>query len=142
MKGTLFGSWDFLRYLRKIHIQYSVRRPETSQNAKDLILRLTAESVRRRHPQLEVTWEMLDFDAPATVESTLVNGVRHKQLIEGYSSAQRREIVDKWRFTANLEPWEEVRAPKRPASMPAAAAPDDQQQQQQQQQHQQQQQQQ
>ncbi|KAL8275350.1 hypothetical protein Esti_000799 [Eimeria stiedai] len=122
MKGTLFGSWDFLRYLQKIHIRYSTRRPETSQNAKSLILRLTGASVRRKHPQLEVTWELLDYDAPAAVEVTLLDGNKHKQLIEGYSSAQRREIVDKWRFSASLEPWEEVQAPRKPAAAGAAAA--------------------
>lgn len=114
MKGSLFGNWDFLRYLRKIHITYSTRRPETSQNAKDLILRLTSQRVQQRHPQLKVTWEMLDYDAPAVVEAELLTGFKHRQLIEGYSSAQRREIIDKWRFSANLEPWEEVLAPKPP----------------------------
>ncbi|OEH80306.1 hypothetical protein cyc_08287 [Cyclospora cayetanensis] len=64
---------------------------------------------------------MLDYDAPATVEATLVNGRKHKQLLEGFSSAQRREIVDKWRFKANLEPWEEVLAPKLPEGQAPAS---------------------
>lgn len=98
---------------------------------RDLILRLTSASVARKYPQLEISWEMLDADVPAFVEATLVDGRTHKwvgrqsrfaplatnafteerpthrgvrlrQLLRGFSSAQKREIVDKWRFAGEL----------------------------------------
>ncbi|CDJ38955.1 hypothetical protein, conserved [Eimeria tenella] len=88
---------------------------------RDLILRLCSTKVQQKYPQLKVSWELLDYDAAASVEVTLVNGQTHKQLLEGYSSAQRREIIDKWRFSASLEPWEEVLAPTPPATAAATA---------------------
>ena len=45
---------------------------------RDLILYLTARRIQKAHPQLHVSWEILDFDAPATVEATLLNGYVHR----------------------------------------------------------------
>ncbi|PHJ20525.1 hypothetical protein CSUI_005637 [Cystoisospora suis] len=79
---------------------------------RQLIMRVTSESTRKKFPHLRATWEMLAYDAPATIEVEFMDGRRLRRIIDGYTKAERKEIIDKWRFTASMEPWPEVLAPE------------------------------
>ncbi|EPR59984.1 hypothetical protein TGPRC2_207020 [Toxoplasma gondii TgCatPRC2] len=111
MRNAIFPRIDFLRYLKKIHVSYCPTRPKT-EIAKQLIMRVTSESVKKKFPHLQASWEMLAYDAPATVEVELLDGRRVRRIIDGYSKAEKKKIVDDWRFTANMEPWPEVLGPQ------------------------------
>nr|CEL69592.1 TPA: hypothetical protein BN1204_052955 [Neospora caninum Liverpool] len=111
MRNAIFPRVDFLRYLKKIHVSYCPTRPKT-EIAKQLIMRVTSESVKKKFPHLQASWEMLAYDAPATVEVELLDGRRVRRIIDGYSKAEKKKIIDDWRFTANMEPWPEVLSPE------------------------------
>ncbi|GIX64840.1 tRNA-specific adenosine deaminase-like protein 3 [Babesia caballi] len=88
-----------------------------------LVVYATGEKLKLRFPQLYVTWEILDYDAPAALRVEFLNGAkkRYAQLavairwfsyiIEGYSKPEREKLVAEWQFNAKLEPWPETLAP-------------------------------
>ena len=43
-----------------------------------LLLQLSGEKIKKKYPQLTVSYDILDYDAAAVVEATLINGQTHK----------------------------------------------------------------
>eukprot|EP00920_Eleutheroschizon_duboscqi_P023747 GHVT01059126.1.p1 GENE.GHVT01059126.1~~GHVT01059126.1.p1 ORF type:complete len:110 (+),score=4.96 GHVT01059126.1:443-772(+) len=77
MKYRLFPSLDFLAYLKRIHVAYHAGRDKTDV-AKQLILKITSEKVQQKYPQLQVSWELLSYDAPATIDAEFRDGRKYR----------------------------------------------------------------
>merc|ERR1740121_3282625 len=73
MKYSLFPRLDFLSHLRRVHVAYHPHRQQT-EVAKRLIMRVTSEAAQRMFPQLEASWELLAYDAPATIDVEFADG--------------------------------------------------------------------
>merc|ERR1712137_1326949 len=67
MKYNLFPRLDFLAYLKRIHVAYHPGR-ERTEVARNLIMHMTSEPSKKKFPQLQATWELLGYDAPATID--------------------------------------------------------------------------
>lgn len=104
----------FLGGIERLHIAYSKCRLETADVARRLVVYVTGESIKLKYPRLRVSWEILDYDAPANIEVDFIGGGSGRYLIEGFSERQRQQIIDDWQFTAKLEPWPETLAPQPP----------------------------
>ncbi|EDO05795.1 uncharacterized protein BBOV_IV001980 [Babesia bovis T2Bo] len=108
---SLVPPLHILGALRRLHISYSNKRLETADIARRLVVYTTGERLKLKFPQLYVTWEILDYDAPASMRVEFLNGKTGSYLIEGYSKREKERIVADWQFSANLEPWPETLAP-------------------------------
>lgn len=102
MKYNLFPKLDFLDYIKKLHVSYHPGR-ERTETARQLILHMTSEATKRKHPKLEATWELLGYDSPAIVDIELLNGHKKRFLAEHYSRGEMQAIIDKWQYTAHME---------------------------------------
>ena len=102
MKYKLFPRLDFLDQVKKIHIAYHPGR-ERTDSARQIILQVTSDSVKRKHPKLEATWELLGYDAPAVVDVELTNGHRKKFLADHYTRKEMQSIIDQWQYVAHME---------------------------------------
>ncbi len=58
MKYDLFPRLDFFSYLKKIHVSYHPGRAKT-EVARRLIMRMTSEATKKKHPRLKASWELL-----------------------------------------------------------------------------------
>ncbi|CAD2099722.1 conserved Plasmodium protein, unknown function [Plasmodium vinckei] len=85
MRYRLFPPLTFLSYLKKLHVYYSPARIEKADVAR--------------------------YENPPMIEVEYLNGEKEKINIEYFSDRQKKEIVDKWKYTASLEPLPEVLAP-------------------------------
>ncbi|CAE8637367.1 unnamed protein product [Polarella glacialis] len=92
MKYNLFPRLDFLAYLKRIHVAYHPGR-ERTEVARRLIMHMTSESAMRKFPNLKSSWELLGYDAPATVDVELVDGKKKRFLAEHYSQREMQETV-------------------------------------------------
>merc|ERR1712066_403269 len=97
MKYNLFPRLDFLAYLKSIHVAYHPGR-ERTEVARRLIMHMTSESSQRKFPQLKASWELLGYDAPATIDIEFVNGKQKRFLAEHYSQREMQDLVDAWQF--------------------------------------------
>ncbi|CAK9077392.1 unnamed protein product [Durusdinium trenchii] len=102
MKYTLFPPLDFLAYLKRIHVAYHPGRART-EVARQLIMHMTAEKTKKRFPNLEASFELLGYDAPATIDVEMVDGRKKRLLAEHYSTKEMQDIVDTWQFECHLE---------------------------------------
>ena len=102
MKYRLFPKLDFLDYVKRIHVQYHPGR-ERTETARQIILHMTSEATKKKHPKLEATWELLGYDAPAVIDLELINGNKKKFLAEHYSRREMQSIIDQWQYTAHME---------------------------------------
>merc|ERR1712085_199644 len=101
-KYTLFPKLDFFQYLKKIHVSYHPGRPKT-EVARRMIMHMTAESTKKKYPKLEATWELLAYDAPATIQVELADGKEKRFLCEHYSKYEMQQIIDEWQYASHLE---------------------------------------
>ncbi|CDU16914.1 conserved protein, unknown function [Plasmodium yoelii] len=111
MRYRLFPSLTFLSYLKKLHVYYSPARIEKADVARRLIIFASSQKIKQRYPLLTVTWELLAYDNPPMIEVEYLNGEKEKINIEYFSDRQKKEIIDKWKYTASLEAFPEVLAP-------------------------------
>jgi hypothetical protein len=102
MKYKLFPKLDFLDYVKRIHVSYFPGR-ERNETARQLILHMTSDSTKRKHPKLEATWELLGYDSPALIELELVNGRKQKFIADHYSRREMQSIIDQWQYTSHME---------------------------------------
>mmetsp|Transcript_44998 Transcript_44998/g.97744 ORF Transcript_44998/g.97744 Transcript_44998/m.97744 type:complete len:117 (-) Transcript_44998:129-479(-) len=102
MKYTLFPRLDFLAYLRRIHVAYHPGR-ERTEVARRLIMHMTSENSKKKFPQLNATWELLAYDAPATIDVEFEDGKKKRFLAEHYSRREMQDIVDHWQFDLHLK---------------------------------------
>ncbi|CAE7332472.1 unnamed protein product [Symbiodinium necroappetens] len=102
MKYKLFPTLDFLAYLKRIHVAYHPGR-ERTEVARRLILHMTAESTKKKFPNLQASWELLGYDAPAVVDVELVDGRKKRFLAEHYSRQEMQDIIDTWQYEAHLQ---------------------------------------
>mmetsp|Transcript_86000 Transcript_86000/g.191560 ORF Transcript_86000/g.191560 Transcript_86000/m.191560 type:complete len:142 (-) Transcript_86000:59-484(-) len=102
MKYTLFPRLDFLAYLKRIHVAYHPGR-ERTEVARRLIMHMTSQSSQKKFPQLQATWELLGYDAPATIDIEYINGNKKRFLAEHYSTREMQDVVDTWQFEAHLQ---------------------------------------
>mmetsp|Transcript_168 Transcript_168/g.394 ORF Transcript_168/g.394 Transcript_168/m.394 type:complete len:117 (-) Transcript_168:54-404(-) len=102
MKYKLFPPLDFLAYLKRIHVAYHPGR-ERTEVARRLVLHMTAEATKKKFPNLQASWELLGYDAPATVDVELVDGRKKRFLAEHYSRQEMQDIIDAWQFEAHLQ---------------------------------------
>ncbi|CAK9077394.1 unnamed protein product [Durusdinium trenchii] len=93
MKYTLFPPLDFLAYLKRIHVAYHPGRARTE----------VARKTKKRFPNLEASFELLGYDAPATIDVEMVDGRKKRLLAEHYSTKEMQDIVDTWQFECHLE---------------------------------------
>eukprot|EP00920_Eleutheroschizon_duboscqi_P023748 GHVT01059127.1.p1 GENE.GHVT01059127.1~~GHVT01059127.1.p1 ORF type:complete len:131 (+),score=17.12 GHVT01059127.1:443-835(+) len=110
MKYRLFPSLDFLAYLKRIHVAYHAGRDKTDV-AKQLILKITSEKVQQKYPQLQVSWELLSYDAPATIDAEFRDGRKYRRTISHFSKREQSRIVDVWKLNASLEAFPELLPP-------------------------------
>mmetsp|Transcript_15073 Transcript_15073/g.35402 ORF Transcript_15073/g.35402 Transcript_15073/m.35402 type:complete len:116 (+) Transcript_15073:119-466(+) len=101
MKYNLFPRLDFLAYLKKIHVAYHPGREKT-EVARRLIMQMTSEPTKRKFPKLQASWELLGYDAPATVDVEFMDGRKRRFMAEHYSQNEMQRIVDHWQFEAHL----------------------------------------
>jgi len=66
-------------------------------------MRMTSETTKKNHPKLEATWELLGYDAPATVQVEFMNGKEKRFLVEHYSRYEMQNVVDEWQYEAHME---------------------------------------
>lgn len=111
---SLIPPLHILGALKRLHIAYSNRRLDTADIARRLVIYATGENLKLKFPQLYVSWEILDYDSPATISVEFLNGKRRRYLIEGYSKPERERLVTEWQFISRLEPWPETLAPTLP----------------------------
>ena len=102
MKYNLFPKLDFLAYAKQIHVAYHPGRAK-SEVARRLVLQITSEKVKRKFPTLQTSWELLGYDAPATVDVTFADGQSRRFLADHWSKAEMQAVVDRWQFEAHLE---------------------------------------
>mmetsp|Transcript_73623 Transcript_73623/g.227357 ORF Transcript_73623/g.227357 Transcript_73623/m.227357 type:complete len:147 (-) Transcript_73623:166-606(-) len=102
MKYNLFPRLDFLAYLKSIHVAYHPGR-ERTEVARRLIMHMTSEPSKKKFPQLKATWELLGYDAPATIDVEFATGKKKRFLAEHYSRQEMQDIVDTWQFGAHLQ---------------------------------------
>eukprot|EP00928_Gymnodinium_smaydae_P087362 TRINITY_DN71632_c0_g1_i1.p1 TRINITY_DN71632_c0_g1~~TRINITY_DN71632_c0_g1_i1.p1 ORF type:complete len:204 (+),score=41.94 TRINITY_DN71632_c0_g1_i1:64-612(+) len=102
MKYTLFPRLDFLAYLKTIHVAYHPGRDRT-EVARQLIMHMTSDTSKKKFPQLTATWELLGYDAPATIDVEFVDGRKKRFLAEHYSRREMQDAVDTWQFEAHLK---------------------------------------
>uniref|UniRef100_A0A0G4IEG7 Uncharacterized protein n=1 Tax=Chromera velia CCMP2878 TaxID=1169474 RepID=A0A0G4IEG7_9ALVE len=104
----LFPRLEYLAYLKKIHVSYFPGRPQTDI-AKRLIMRMTSKSIKEKYPELDASWELLAYDAPASVDVVFKDGSRYRTTCEEYSRRQLEDIVDGWKMEAEFQEWPEHR---------------------------------
>eukprot|EP00927_Polykrikos_kofoidii_P074916 TRINITY_DN70970_c0_g1_i1.p1 TRINITY_DN70970_c0_g1~~TRINITY_DN70970_c0_g1_i1.p1 ORF type:complete len:184 (-),score=29.92 TRINITY_DN70970_c0_g1_i1:46-546(-) len=102
MKYNLFPRVDFLAYLKKIHVAYHPGRDRTEVSRR-LIMHMTAAASKKKFPNLEATWELLGYDAPATIDVEFVDGRKKRFLAEHYSRHEMQNIIDVWQFEHHLQ---------------------------------------
>ena len=102
MKYKLFPRLDFLSYLKTIHIAYHPGRAK-SEVARKLILQVTGQSAKRKYPTLKSSWELLGYDAPATIDVEFQNGLKRRFLADHYSKDEMHAIIDKWQYETHIE---------------------------------------
>eukprot|EP00440_Ansanella_granifera_P068082 gb/GFBE01073857.1/.p1 GENE.gb/GFBE01073857.1/~~gb/GFBE01073857.1/.p1 ORF type:complete len:117 (+),score=37.14 gb/GFBE01073857.1/:1-351(+) len=102
MKYNLFPRLDFLAYLKRIHVAYHPGR-ERTEVARRLIMHMTSEQSQRKFPNLKSSWELLGYDAPATIDVELVDGRKKRFLAEHFSQREMQDIIDTWQFEAHLQ---------------------------------------
>lgn len=102
MKYNLFPPLDFLAYLKRIHVAYHPGR-ERTEVARKLIMHMTSERTKKRWPKLEASFELLGYDAPATIDVEMLDGRKNRFLAEHYSTREMQDIIDTWQFEAHLE---------------------------------------
>mmetsp|Transcript_102707 Transcript_102707/g.203925 ORF Transcript_102707/g.203925 Transcript_102707/m.203925 type:complete len:117 (+) Transcript_102707:67-417(+) len=113
MKYSLFPRVDFMAYLRSLHVAYHPGRQQT-EAVRRLIMHMTSESVQKRYPHLRSSWELLAYDAPATIRVELVDGTKKQFIAEHYSRKEMEEMIDSWKFDRNLEWMPELSLQKPP----------------------------
>ncbi|CRG95958.1 conserved Plasmodium protein, unknown function [Plasmodium gallinaceum] len=111
MRYRLFPPLTFLSFLRKLHVYYSPARNEKTDVARRLIIFASSQKIKQRYPLLTVTWELLAYENPPMIEVEYLNGEKEKINIEYFSDRQKKEIINKWKYTASLDPFPEVLAP-------------------------------
>lgn len=102
MKYKLFPKLDFLDYVKRIHVSYHPGR-ERAETARQLILQMTSETTKRKHPKLEATWELLGYDSAAIVDVELINGHKKRFIADHYSRKEMQSIIDQWQYVAHME---------------------------------------
>uniref|UniRef100_A0A7S1ACB7 Uncharacterized protein n=1 Tax=Noctiluca scintillans TaxID=2966 RepID=A0A7S1ACB7_NOCSC len=102
IKYTLFPKLDFLAYLKKIHVSYHPGREKT-EVARRLIMDMTSEANKKKYPQLQASWELLGYNAPATIDVEFQDGKKKRFLAEHYSRREMQDIVDQWQFDHHLQ---------------------------------------
>merc|ERR1719482_1580167 len=102
MKYTLFPRVDFLSYLKRIHVAYHPGRQRT-EVARRLIMHMTSEPSKRKFPHLRPTWELLNYDAPATIDVEFFDGRKKRFLADHYSRREMQAIVDEWQLETNMQ---------------------------------------
>ncbi|SBT35652.1 hypothetical protein POVWA2_026070 [Plasmodium ovale wallikeri] len=85
MRYKLFPPLTFLSYLKRLHVYYSPVRSEKADVAR--------------------------YENPPMIEVEYLDGEKEKINIEYFSDRQKKEIIDRWKYTSSLEPFPEVLAP-------------------------------
>eukprot|EP00913_Durusdinium_trenchii_P017929 g16847.t1 len=73
-----------------IHVAYHPGRART-EVARQLIMHMTAEKTKKRFPNLEASFELLGYDAPATIDVEMVDGRKKRLLAEHYSTKEMQD---------------------------------------------------
>jgi hypothetical protein len=102
MKYKLFPKLEFLAYVKQIHVAYNPGRAK-SEVARRLVLQVTSDKVKRKFPALQASWELLAYDAPATVDVTFSDGHSRRFLADHWSKSEMQAVIDRWQFEAHLE---------------------------------------
>ena len=102
MKYKLFPKLDFLAYAKHIHVAYHPGRAK-SEVARRLVLQITSQTVKRKFPTLQTSWELLGYDAPATVDVTFPDGTSRRFVADHWSKSEMQAVIDRWQFGAHLE---------------------------------------
>eukprot|EP00916_Digyalum_oweni_P011770 GHVL01019550.1.p1 GENE.GHVL01019550.1~~GHVL01019550.1.p1 ORF type:complete len:124 (+),score=17.40 GHVL01019550.1:30-374(+) len=102
IKYKLFPNINFFQFIKKVHIQYCPSRRKTDL-AKQMIVQMTSKGVQTKYPKFEVTYEIMEYDTPAVMTVTNFQGKIRKLNIEDWSSQQKKDIVNQWKFTCNME---------------------------------------
>ncbi len=62
----------------------------------------TSEAVKKRFPKLQVTWELLAYDAPGVVRLEMVDGRQKEFSIEYHSKYEMQVAIDEWQFEHHM----------------------------------------
>jgi hypothetical protein len=60
-------------------------------------MRMTSERIRQKFPLLKTSWELLAYDAPATMDVTMANGKEMRMQLEHTSRYEIQKMVDTWK---------------------------------------------
>eukprot|EP00437_Effrenium_voratum_P065380 CAMPEP_0181494852 /NCGR_PEP_ID=MMETSP1110-20121109/52041_1 /TAXON_ID=174948 /ORGANISM="Symbiodinium sp., Strain CCMP421" /LENGTH=81 /DNA_ID=CAMNT_0023622389 /DNA_START=174 /DNA_END=419 /DNA_ORIENTATION=- len=66
-------------------------------------MHMTSERTKKRYPSLQASWELLGYDAAASIDVEMVDGRKKRFLAEHYSYREMQDIVDTWQFENHLE---------------------------------------
>ncbi|PHJ25066.1 hypothetical protein CSUI_001075 [Cystoisospora suis] len=101
-KYDLFRPLDFLAYVKSVHISYHPGRPR-SDVCRQLIQYVESETVKKKFPSLQSSYQLLGYNAPSTVRIELVNGKKHQFAADHFTLAEMHRRFDKDQFEAFLE---------------------------------------
>ena len=76
---------------------------ERAESARQLILQITSDTTKRKHPKLEASWELLGYDSPAVVDIELMNGHKQRFIADHYSRREMQSIIDQWQYMSHME---------------------------------------
>ena len=102
MKYKLFPRLDFFAYMKKIRVAYHPGRSK-SETARRLVLQITSEALKKKFPGLSASYELLGYDAPATVDVEFGDGRKKRFVCDHLSKSEMQSVIDKWQFEAHLE---------------------------------------
>ena len=61
-------------------------------------MRATSEEIKRRYPSMQVTWELLSYDAPGLIKLEMMDGRQQEFNCEHYSKYELQTIIDEWQY--------------------------------------------
>ncbi|EPR58729.1 hypothetical protein TGGT1_216910 [Toxoplasma gondii GT1] len=101
-KYDLFKPLDFLACVKSVHVAYHPGRPR-SEVCRQLIHHMKSDSVRKRFPSLQASYQLLGYNAPSTIKIELINGKKHEFQAEHFSLREMQMRFDTDQFEAYLE---------------------------------------
>ncbi|CBZ55515.1 conserved hypothetical protein [Neospora caninum Liverpool] len=101
-KYDLFKPLDFLACVKNVHVAYHPGRPR-SEVCRQLIHLMKSESVKKKFPTLQASYQLLGYNAPSIIKIELINGKKHEFHAEHFSLREMQMRFDKDQFEAYLE---------------------------------------
>lgn len=77
-----------------------------------MIMACTAPKWSNQYPDCKFTWELLGYDAPATMNVTFQDGRQKHFNIEHHSKYELHNIMDKWQWEHHLRHIKEMNEEK------------------------------